>query len=202
MIREFLVQSSRKHLTSLDAGCGCGDKGIDAATVGIDVSKENIRHYITLRKRHAVIASVTALPFREKTFDIVACMDVLEHVRDKQAAINELCRVGNVIIGTTSNLQNPEMLLDTVIPKKIASLIIKKLGFGGGEAYERRGIRFTVASLTNAFKSTNRDVDIALIWQILFETKMPLVMIAWTRFHKLFRGLNLPVGENLFFITK
>jgi SAM-dependent methyltransferase len=50
----------------------------------------------------AVHADITALPFREETFDLVLCSHVLEHVPDDRAAMRELHRVvrpgGTVVI--------------------------------------------------------------------------------------------------------
>jgi SAM-dependent methyltransferase len=47
-----------------------------------------------------VRASVTQLPFRDGCFDLVCCFDVIEHVQDDGAAVNELqrvCRAGGLV---------------------------------------------------------------------------------------------------------
>lgn len=41
----------------------------------------------------AVQADATALPFAERTFDVVTMLEVLEHISDTQQALSEVCRV-------------------------------------------------------------------------------------------------------------
>ena len=42
---------------------------------------------------HRVCASVLALPFAARSFDVVTCLEVLEHLDDPAAAARELARV-------------------------------------------------------------------------------------------------------------
>jgi SAM-dependent methyltransferase len=48
-----------------------------------------------LRKKgaHAEVALVSRLPFADRTFDLVAAFDIVEHVDDDDAALSELARV-------------------------------------------------------------------------------------------------------------
>ena len=55
-------------------------------------------------------ASAENLPFKDKEFDAVVMMDVLEHVLDDKAALEEAERVGKHII---INLPKPETLDDS-----------------------------------------------------------------------------------------
>ena len=84
--------------TVLDVGCGTGantavlaDRG--RRVVGVDASP--IAH--RLRRRAGWAGGVRAvsgtLPFADATFDLVAALDVLEHLDDDRAAIHELRRV-------------------------------------------------------------------------------------------------------------
>lgn len=45
------------------------------------------------RGGHPVLASVTALPFPNETFELVCALDVIEHVQDSDAALAEVARV-------------------------------------------------------------------------------------------------------------
>lgn len=51
-----------------------------------------------------VLADITSIPLPEKSFDLLVCSEVLEHVPDTRAAFRELarlCKTGGVIILTT-----------------------------------------------------------------------------------------------------
>jgi glycosyltransferase involved in cell wall biosynthesis/SAM-dependent methyltransferase len=79
----------------LDVGCGDGyiANALPAhlQVVGLEISNEALRHL----KRDAIIGSITALPFPDKSFDMVMANDVLEHIPPDayQGALKELARV-------------------------------------------------------------------------------------------------------------
>jgi len=70
----------------LEIGCGLGfllhelqERNIDA--IGIDVSEWAIRHAMYAPwDLHMIVASGANLPFKDKSFDLVFSMDVLEHI--------------------------------------------------------------------------------------------------------------------------
>lgn len=80
----------------LDAGCGSGRTLDDLArygvACGVDVSPEAIR-VARQRGHRAVLASIDALPFGNGSFDLVTCLDVLEHTPDDRRCLEELRRV-------------------------------------------------------------------------------------------------------------
>jgi ubiquinone/menaquinone biosynthesis C-methylase UbiE len=97
----------------LDAGCGnCRDAGLvlkheDIYYVGIDISfsmlKEAKKRYSS-KQMSIVRGDCLVLPFKNKTFDIVVCSEVLEHIPQWKDALKELKRVlkdkGILIIST------------------------------------------------------------------------------------------------------
>ena len=90
-----------KHYSVLDAGCGSGRwsrflapyvksiEAIDPNTAIVRAAEwsrsiENIRF---------TQASIDALPFAKKSFDLVICLGVLHHMPDTQKALKDLCSV-------------------------------------------------------------------------------------------------------------
>jgi SAM-dependent methyltransferase len=74
----------------LDAGCGEGEMlrriGLPAATRAVLLDRNP-------ESRAQLLASVDALPFAARSFDVVTCLEVLEHLPDPRAAAEELRRV-------------------------------------------------------------------------------------------------------------
>ena len=78
----------------LDVGCGNRPRG----TVNIDLylgPTEHTEEPIQLHKTpNLVHATAEALPFRDKSFDLVFSDNLLEHLSDPLAALREFLRVG------------------------------------------------------------------------------------------------------------
>lgn len=94
LLKKYLPK--KKSLKILDAGCGPGAALVYLSqfgdVIGVDVSDEALKF---ARKRGKVIkGDISELPFKDKTFDVVVCLDVLYHKWvDVQKAFSELKRV-------------------------------------------------------------------------------------------------------------
>ncbi|MFC1798840.1 class I SAM-dependent methyltransferase [Thermodesulfobacteriota bacterium] len=94
----------------LDIGCGSGRhtgaaiKYDAVSAVGVDINYTDVcetRERLKLQEKwgetagtwEIMVADTTCLPFRNNFFDLIICSEVLEHIRDQQAAINELVRI-------------------------------------------------------------------------------------------------------------
>jgi len=98
----------------LDVGCGDGLRsGVwlnqHAGTyVGVDISSravEAARNKLNIDAR--VISDATSLPFEDETFDLIVCIEVLEHLFEPQLAATEMRRVlrpGGILVVQVPNV--------------------------------------------------------------------------------------------------
>ena len=84
----------------LDAGCGEGElmrRGVLPAAVpvtSLDLNPASLAHFRAHSTgRDVVCASLHSLPFADARFDAVLSLEVLEHLSDPAAALDELARV-------------------------------------------------------------------------------------------------------------
>jgi ubiquinone/menaquinone biosynthesis C-methylase UbiE len=128
----------------LDAGCGSSPwhlKVSHARGIALDVDRKNVKEAAEwcararrtakeLRKSDLsfVVGDIENLPFQRNMFDIIVNCDVLEHVRNPEKAIQELCfsvkKMGKLIV-TTSNPANPIIFLDELLPGSTSERILQ-----------------------------------------------------------------------------
>jgi SAM-dependent methyltransferase len=96
----------------LDAGCGSGRTLDELARYGrvsgIDLSPEAVAAARHRGHDDVHVAAVEALPFPDATFDVVTCLDVVEHTPDDRASLAELRRVtrpGGLLVVTVPAYQ-------------------------------------------------------------------------------------------------
>jgi SAM-dependent methyltransferase len=81
----------------LDAGCGSGRTLDELARYGrvsgVDLSPEAVEAARRRGHEDVRVARVEELPFADATFDVVTCLDVVEHTPDDRATLAELRRV-------------------------------------------------------------------------------------------------------------
>lgn len=88
--------------TILDIGCGNGvplfylNRYVPHnQIVGLDTSRKELEIAKGINKEaDFVVADINTLPFREEIFDLVLCLEVLEHLKDTTKALSSLHKVG------------------------------------------------------------------------------------------------------------
>lgn len=106
MIVRGLIKGKKKNL--LDVGCGPPSDTMKDGSflrfvgygVGIDIKKREIPFPFFK-------AGIEAIPFKNKSFDVITVIEVIEHVPHPDIALNELARVlkddGTLILTTPNN---------------------------------------------------------------------------------------------------
>jgi SAM-dependent methyltransferase len=96
----LLAQAAPAPAAVLDAGCGEGFAmhavlgASDARVVGIDGSPSALRLAGQINPGRSFAAgNLYDLPFPDRSFDLVVCMEVLEHLGEPERGLAELCRV-------------------------------------------------------------------------------------------------------------
>ncbi|MGZ5486705.1 MAG: class I SAM-dependent methyltransferase [Nitrososphaeraceae archaeon] len=161
-----------KPKSFLDIGCGDGyfcsrvKSLFNADVIGVDIS-EKACELSNKRGINTIVADLqNILPFKNETFDVVFCGEVIEHLADTDFLLDEIYRIlkkeGYLII-TTPNLAswyNRFLFLFGIQPiatevsfKKKYGHIFKFLGEGGNPVGHIRN--FTKNSLTGLIKSHN-----------------------------------------------
>jgi SAM-dependent methyltransferase len=85
------------NLRLLDAGCGTGRNMLEFDALGtvrgVDFSPDALEFCRRRGLRDVQQGQLESLPFDDASFDLILATDVLEHVRDDRAALQELHRV-------------------------------------------------------------------------------------------------------------
>ncbi|MFA5583991.1 MAG: bifunctional 2-polyprenyl-6-hydroxyphenol methylase/3-demethylubiquinol 3-O-methyltransferase UbiG [Bacteriovoracaceae bacterium] len=100
-IVERVTRQGFKNPHILDVGCGAGflcnelsEKGYQVK--GIDISEESLavaRKYDKTKLADYQVADAYKLPYESNSFDVITCLDFLEHVDRPQDVIKEIARV-------------------------------------------------------------------------------------------------------------
>lgn len=84
------------HARLLDVGCGGGQTldvlDVFGSATGVDQDADSVAR-ARARGHHAIVAALPELPFADAAFDGCTCLDVLEHLEDDQAGLDEIRRV-------------------------------------------------------------------------------------------------------------
>lgn len=97
LFEKILKKFNRNFERCLDIGCGVGSnfeilKNFSEEVVGIDYSDNALKYCKGKKYSNLIKMDATDMDFKENTFDLVICSDVLEHVNDSRT-VKEILRV-------------------------------------------------------------------------------------------------------------
>src|SRR4030042_3454920 len=139
MVMSVMRQFLNRDCCFLDAGAGTGDY-LSACSVrvaragGIDSALSDLRDArdLVAGKAGVARAAISALPFRDSSFDLVLCTEVLEHVDGFDGALSELFRVGRgTVVITMPCVSGPRGLFGG-FSKRFMRIDLKKGEEDGG----------------------------------------------------------------------
>lgn len=121
---DYLTTFSKKFKNKkiLDIGCGNGDhteifSKISHKTYGLDTVDIRFREY--KNKFKFIKYGGKKMPFKENSFDLIVCLDVIEHIKKDSTFIEEMYRILR---------KNGTILIATPNRNRLSNLILKLIG--------------------------------------------------------------------------
>jgi len=88
---------NRDTAKMLDIGCGSGAMmlaaGKMASIAGLEVSPTALKNLRGDVRGKTIAASVLNAPYPDESFDVITCLDVIEHIENDGYALNEIFRI-------------------------------------------------------------------------------------------------------------
>lgn len=109
----------------LDAGCGENRTVLELEfsgfTLGVDVIPPTTAN-------HYCRAKLECLPFAPRSFDVIGCRFVLEHLPDPKTVLREFSRIlrpGGYLLTQTSNRRHPLVMAGRLLPMPLKRTLIR-----------------------------------------------------------------------------
>lgn len=96
LLRRYLQCHHQRPGKYLDVGCGRGDSLAVAMSLGYFTQGVEVVDYLCVPPTIILVEGAHDMPFEDNKFDVVTCMDVMEHIpeEDVDLVIAEIARVG------------------------------------------------------------------------------------------------------------
>jgi SAM-dependent methyltransferase len=142
----------------------------------VDVSYGEHLRCLTDARQHLVAASLTAIPLADETINLILCSEVLEHITDDEAALDELRRVlapGGwmlITVPTPPAVYDPAHVREGYYPADLSRMLKER----GLEIVE---LRFCMYSIFKFFLKIYRNgrVPRCVVWSLsILDRAFPL----------------------------
>lgn len=122
----------------LDVGCGNGFFTYYLSKISSPVGVDYSRHMLLINPCEILVqGSAVSLPFKDGSFDVVFCSNLLHHLKDPKEAILEMMRVsGEYVVLSEPNRNNPLMALFSAKVVEERGALNFSLGYMRGLAEE------------------------------------------------------------------
>ncbi len=123
-VRRIFEQQVKPQHACLDVGCGDGRTaglwldGHAASYAGVDISSHAVEMACAAGLEATCIEDAVSLPFADNSFDVVTCLEVMEHHFEPHAVAKEIARVlvpGGVFIATVPNVSHWKARVDIAV---------------------------------------------------------------------------------------
>jgi SAM-dependent methyltransferase len=134
IIDKLLHDEINFKINFLDVGCGKGYiiKKFGSSCrlgVGMDIDKQIVKEAkmsVKLPNTFFILGDLERMPLKDKSFPIIYCQFVIEHLRNPSLAFKEMVRAlkkGGKLIIVTPNLLNPIVFLNKILPTSIKNTL-------------------------------------------------------------------------------
>lgn len=180
-IRARHVRKLIEKKKTLDIGCGEGIFYYELARrgyvmTGVDYSKEaleNMKHKLTALNINPNVmhGDAQALPIESDNFEQVLCLDVIEHLKDANAAIKEMSRVlikgGSLILSVPNELFLKKSILHLDFTDHLKAIGHEGFGFNYDELKEMLEFNgFQIVKYSYFMKYFGRFTSELVYWMI------------------------------------
>jgi len=135
-----VISNCFARTTLIDVGCGPGlliknllslgfdCKGLEPSIINVLEASARFGSADIVEKIHE--GCITSMPFRDDSFEIVVCLDVLEHltVFDVPSALKELARVSSRFVLCSINSDNPYFYHPTILSRETWIALFEAVG--------------------------------------------------------------------------
>ena len=217
LVNQIVKEFNKKKLKILDVGCGTGSvmesfsKEYDV--IGVDSMEQAVR-YTSKRGIKVRKGNAKNLPFKKNSFDVVLCLDILEHIKNDGKVVEEVYKVlkeggkfiitvsaFNLLWGEADDLSfHVRRYAKNTILKLLRDFKIKKCTYWNTTLFFPVLISRTIGRLTKHLKKPNKPSLYNLVYTEELSVAKPLnnILTAILRFENtIIKKTNLPFGISL-----
>ena len=161
-IRDYVDLS--KNIKLLDVGCGNGFFTYYFSKIAYSIGLDYSRHMLSINPCNVLVqASALSLPFKNETFNVVFCSNLLHHVEHPTIVLREMKRVSKkFVVLSEPNRNNPFMLLFSIIVRE-----------------ERGALRFSLRYMKRLVELCGLKTVASCTTGSIVPNKTPLLLLKW-----------------------